>query len=402
MDTGRVIFHVDMDAFYASVEQLDHPEYRGRPVVVGASPGKRGVVSAASYEARKFGIHSAMPIGEAFRRCPRAVFLPVRMQRYKEMSDRVFEIFFDFTPMIQPVSVDEAFLDMTGCCHLRGGVRQSAAALKHEIRAHTRLTASIGVAPTRLVAKIASDLEKPDGLTLVSPEKMQGFLDVLAVGKLWGVGPKTVSTLKGLGIQTVGDLRRMPGEVLERKLGRDAKWIHDLSMGIDPSPVSEPEIPKSVSRETTFEKDTRDMEQIRHCLLDMASDVGRRLRRMGMKARTVEFTYRGSDFHRKSRRKTLAIATDQDMDLFLTVWELLIREIPSGRRFRLVGVGTGNFVGDGAGIPDQADLFDRDESQKKGRVLHAMDEIRDKWGNRSIRSGLLVGKRQGKGRKDNQ
>lgn len=381
----RIIFHVDMDAFFASVEQLDHPEYRDKPVIVGAQPGKRGVVSAASYEARKFGIHSAMPISQAYRRCPQGIYVRPRGGRYREMSDNVFKVFHEFTPVVEPVSVDEAFLDLTGCCHLHGGIRATAERMKAGIRERTQLTGSIGVAPSRLVAKIASDYDKPDGLTIVTKEGVADFLDPMPIRKIWGIGPKTEEILGKMGIHRVKELRQYPRDVLESKFGEGGLWLHEMARGIDHSEFGEEPASRSVSHETTFEKDTNDLEMVRNTLLELAAMVGRRLRRSGLKGRTVQLTYRDTTFNKRTRNRTLAQATNIDREIFECAESLFKAEDWSDRKIRLIGVGLTNV--EESGEIDQLDMFRFHRREKEARMHAAVDEITGKYGSDVMRKG---------------
>ncbi|MEW6220179.1 MAG: DNA polymerase IV, partial [Thermodesulfobacteriota bacterium] len=280
----RTILHLDMDAFYASVEVLDRPELAGRPVIVGGS-GSRSVVAAASYEARALGVHSAQPMARARQLCPHGSFLPVRMGRYRQVSASILAIFLDHTPLVEPLSLDEAFLDVTASQTLFGPAAAIAARIKARVRAELGLTVSAGVAPTKLVAKIASDLEKPDGLTIVPADQVQAFLAPLPVGRLWGVGATAQRELALLGVRTIGDLARLPVEVLRRRFGQAGQAMHDHALGLDERPV-EPERPAlSLGREETFEEDITDRVQAEDALLGLAMAVARRLRRHGLAGR---------------------------------------------------------------------------------------------------------------------
>jgi DNA polymerase-4 len=270
----RKIIHIDMDAFYASVEQHDNPALQGLPVIVGGDPGRRGVVSAASYEARAYGVHSAMPSSQARRLCPQGVFLPVRMHRYREVSDQVFHILREYTPLVEPLSLDESFLDVTGCEKLFGTALRIAMEVKRRIRVATGLTASAGLAPNKFLAKIASDYKKPDGLVEVKPEEVQVFLRDLPISKLWGVGKSTEEVLKGMGILKVGQLAVFPAEKIEKKLGRFGLELIALARGEDDRPVSPESKAKSISQEETFTPDLVHLEQMKKVLLEQAEQVG--------------------------------------------------------------------------------------------------------------------------------
>lgn len=392
----RVIFHVDMDAFFASVEQLDNPSYKGKPVIVGATPGKRGVVSACSYEARKYGLHSAMPINRAYQKCPHGIYLPVRMERYKEVSRGVFAVFHRFTPIIQPVSIDEAFLDMSGCCHLYGSAELAAKKLKQDILSDTGLTASIGVAPIRMAAKIASDLQKPDGLVIVPEQELLEFLKPLPIRKIWGVGPKLEVRLKEMGIHTVGDLRNYPEELLMQKLGENGQWLYGLAWGRDDSPVSPREAVKSVSHETTFENDIDDYGLLKDTLLDLSTQVARRLRKASLLGETVQFIYRDAAFVKKVRNRTVGSSTNNDKVIFNEVLRLFEKEDWTGRKLRLIGVGVTNL--ETIDAARQLNLFDAKNELKEKKMLKAMDELTEKWGVRSIVKGSQVKRRGARGK----
>ena len=284
--TSRTILHVDLDAFFAAVEQRDRPELRGRPVIVGGGGGEdaRGVVSAASYEARVFGVHSAMSLREAYRRCPGGVFLPVDGRRYQAASRDVMNVLRRYTPQVEPISIDEAFLDVTGSAALFGDGASIARQIKHEVRSQVGLIASVGVASTKLVAKIASDLRKPDGLVVVPPGGEAAFLAPLSIGRLWGVGEKTAVALAEYAVRTIGDLAALPPELIERRFGKHGASLIERARGIDPDPVHEGDPAKSVGHEHTFDVDTSDMEVIERTLLAMADGVAGRLRSAGVRA----------------------------------------------------------------------------------------------------------------------
>jgi len=275
------IIHLDMDAFYPSVEVLDNPALNGKPVIVGGSR-ERGVVSSASYEARKFGIHSAQPMAQAMRRCPDGIFLPVRMSRYKEVSKRVFEIFHRFTPLVEPISIDEAFLDITGSTRIFGPPENIAKTIKQIILIETGLTVSAGVAPSKFVAKIASDIDKPDGLTVVPLNGIREFLDPLPVKKMWGVGKMTQLTLRRFNIRTFRDLRRTPVTFLEKKFGKQGVKMHVLAMGVDERDVMPEHDVKSMGHEQTFLRDITSLDAAKKELLALGNKVARRMRHKGV------------------------------------------------------------------------------------------------------------------------
>ena len=300
----RTIIHVDMDAFYASVEQRDRPELAGRPVVVGADPRGRGVVSAASYEARRFGVHSAMPIGRAARLCPHAVFLPVDMVKYAQVSRRIMEVLAEFTPLMEAVSIDEAFLDVSASRALMGDGPTIAARIKARIREAVALAASVGVASNKFVAKVASDLEKPDGLVVVAPGAEADFLGPLPIARLWGVGRVTAAALESIGVRTIGQLAVIPEAHLQARFGAGGAGLRGLALGHDDRPVEPFAPPKSMGAEETFERDHRDVERLCATLRGQAERVARELRAEGYAGRTVQLKLRFADFSTLTRRHT--------------------------------------------------------------------------------------------------
>lgn len=348
---SRWIIHADLDAFFASVEQLDQPELRGRPVVVGGPPESRGVVAAASYEARAFGIRSAMPMATALRLCPEAVRVPPRFQRYAEMSQRVMAIFRRFTALVEPMSLDEAFLDVTEAVDKGHPPPETsltwaegiARAIKERVRQEVSLTVSVGVASSRSVAKIASDMGKPDGLVVVPPGTERAFLAPLPVRSLWGVGPKTAKCLATESITTVGQLAERSEEWARRLFGVRGVYLLRLARGIDDSPVSVEHETKSVSSETTFPRDVGDYRTLEASLRRLADETAARLRRHDLRGRTVRVKLRLADFTTFTRQTTLAHATDGSDIIFPEAARLLTREVTGGRRFRLLGVAVSNF-----------------------------------------------------------
>src|SRR3990170_7147846 len=332
----REIIHLDLDAFYASVEMLDNPEIAGKPVIVGGG-GKRGVVTAASYEARKFGVHSAQPVATARRLCPDGVFLPVRMGRYKEMSDRVFEIFRRFSPLVEALSIDEGFLDVTGTERLFCGALEIALKIKAAVAAEMGLTVSAGVAASKFVAKIASDMHKPDGLTVVPRGKEKEFLGPLPVGKLWGVGKVTETALHRMGVKTIGDLASVPAENLKKRFGKHGLHLHRLANGIDDREVEPEHEVKSIGHEDTYDEDIRDRESIEKELLSLAHRVSSRMRRKGFRGRTVTLKVKYRDFTQITRAATLPSPTDDGATIYRTVLPLLKKTEAGRRPVRLLG-----------------------------------------------------------------
>ncbi len=380
----RTIAHVDMDAFYAAVEQRDQPALRGKPVIVGGPPQARGVVSAASYEARQFGVRSAMPTREAFRLCPHGVFLPVRMERYAEVSQQVMTILGDFTPAVEQISVDEAFLDLTGTERLLGPAAPVCAAIQQRIRDELQLTASVGLAPNKFLAKIASDLRKPDALVVVPPEGIAEFLAPLPIAKLWGVGPATERKLRKLGLATVGQLQRYDAATLRAKFGRVGAQLHELAQGHDDRPVVTDSTMKSISHETTFAVDVADAYALESVLLELTEQVAWRLRRHHWRARTVTLKLRFASFTTITRSRTLAAPSDLDSDVY-DVARSLFRKVKLAERVRLLGVGVSQLVAAGA---EQLTLFEAQD--KPHRAARAADAIRAKFGPRALTKARLV------------
>jgi DNA polymerase-4 len=337
--TGLAILHVDMDAFYASVEQRDHPELRGKPVIVGGV-GPRGVVSAASYEARPCGVRSAMPMATARRLCPNGIFLPVRMDHYARVGRQIREILLSFTPRVEPLSLDEAFLDVRGCEGLHGPAPEIARQVKERIRAETALTASVGVAPNKFLAKLASDLRKPDGLVVVPAEEVTSFLAPLPVGRIWGVGAKAEKRLHALGVRTIGQLAALPERLLVAHFGKMGGHVWQLAHGRDERPVVPDREAKSISTETTFAHDVADRDTLRGSLLDLTDHLAGRLRHAGLHARTVELKMRSSDFRTRHRAQALPQASNRTDALWQAARDLFDRCLSDDLLpLRLLGVG---------------------------------------------------------------
>jgi DNA polymerase-4 len=385
--TARTILHVDLDAFFAAVEQRDHPQLRGKPVIVGGGgPNQRGVVSTASYEARRFGVHSAMPLREAGRRCPDGIFLPVDGRKYLRVSRDVMAILRRFTPLVEPISIDEAFLDVTGSRELFGDGPTIARAIKDAVRDEVQLTISIGVATTKLVAKIASDLEKPDGLVVVPPGDEVAFLAPLEIGRLWGVGEKTATVLREYGVKTIGDLAALPEDLMERRFGKMGPMLGDRARGRDADRVvGEGEAAKSVGHEHTFDVDTSDREDIERTLLAMAEGVSGRLRASGVRASTVTVKIRDSSFRTITRQRTLAEPTDLTDPIYRVALELARPEV-RGLRIRLLGVSASNL-----GEREQLGLFPADDPRRR-RAIEAADRLRRRYGERAVTRARLLGK----------
>lgn len=382
MPATRTILHVDMDAFFTSVEQRDRPELCGKPVVVGAPPDKRGVVAAASYEARKFGVHSAMPSRTAYRLCPHAVFLRGDHDKYSRESERVMAILRQFTPLVEQVSVDEAYLDVTASLRLFGSGEQIAQEIKRRVHETTGLTASVGVAPNMFLAKLASDMRKPDGLMVVTEADKLNVLRPLPVGRIAGIGKKTEPVFHELGVRTIGDLQRCPVEPLRARFGVWADEMKARAMGEDDRPVEPWSETKSISNETTFEEDVGDESVLERALRELADEVGRRLRAEGVRARTVQLKLRWSDFTTLTRRTTLPEATDDESRIAEVAIKLLRVELESPRPVRLVGVGGQNLLR----APRQLDLLDRAANQRDA-LNRVADAVRAKFGAKKLRRG---------------
>ncbi|HXI80196.1 MAG TPA: DNA polymerase IV [Verrucomicrobiae bacterium] len=389
MTQTRTILHVDLDAFFAAVEQRDRPELRGKPVIVGGGgPNDRGVVSTASYEARAFGVHSAMPLRQAGRLCPHGIFVPVDGAKYLAVSRDVMAVLRRFTPLVEPISIDEAFLDVTGSRGLFGDGEAIGRQIKDAIRREVELTISVGVATTKLVAKIASDLRKPDGLVVVEPGTEAEFLAPLSISRLWGVGAKSAAALREYGVRTIGDLAALPDDLLVRRFGKYGAAIGERARGRDADPVGGRDPAKSIGHEHTFDVDTSDREVIERTLLGMSEGVAGRLRDSGVRASTITVKIRDTTFRTITRQRTLPAPTDLTEPIFRTALDLARPEV-RGVRIRLLGV-----TASGLGEPDQAVLFaaEADEPRRR-KVVEAADEVRHKYGERAITRARLVGSR---------
>lgn len=402
MRMQRWIMHIDMDAFYASVEQLDDPSLKGKPVIVGGA--LRGVVSAASYEARKFGVHSAMPMFKAKRLCPHGVYVRGRMERYAEVSREIMAILANFSPVLEKASVDEAYIDATGLERLFGPVEDMARALKTAVRDGTGLTCSVGIAPVKFLAKIASDLDKPDGLSILRYEDVPGFLKTLPVGKIPGVGGKTLDQLSALGIRMAGDMARYPKDFWLRRFGKTGGILYERGQGIDPRPVEPFLEPKSESAENTFPEDTRDREELKSWLLRQSERVGSSLRKQKLSGRTITLKVKYADFTGVTRARTL----DEPTNVTRVIYEQavsLLEELNPTEKLRLIGVGVSHFREKDAGPrvkqlsfldagldtgtslrEDEGPKLDR---EKEAALDAALDALRDKFGKDAVTRGRL-------------
>jgi DNA polymerase-4 len=384
-----MILHVDMDAFYASVEERDDPSLVGKPVIVGGSAEGRGVVAAAYYEARKFGVHSAMAAAPAKRLCPHAVFLKTRIDYYAQVSRQIREIFEQFTPLVEPLSLDEAFLDVTGSNAIFGPSPEIGRQIKRRIKTELRLIASVGVAPNKFVAKIASDLDKPDGFVVVEPDQVQSFLDPLPVGRLWGVGKVTGQVFDKLAIRTIGQLRRMSPQTLSDLFGASGEHYFKLAHGLDDRRVVPDREAKSVSNETTFAEDIADMEVLKAWLVELVEHVARRLRRHDIKGRTVELKVRFADFKTLTRSLTLPEATNITQELLDGGMELLTQRLPARHLpVRLLGFGVSKIAE--SNQSQQRQLFEQPARERQRELDRVADQITAKFGNLAIRRGASM------------
>jgi DNA polymerase-4 len=372
----RQILHVDMDAFYVSVEELENPGLIGKPVIVGGDPEGRGVVASASYAARRFGVRSAQPLRTAKRLCPQAIFLRGNYSRYQDYSNRLHKVFLHFTPVVEMASVDEAYLDLTGCERLHGPLLQAAGALIHSVKEQTGLNCSVGASTSHLVSKIASDQAKPHGLLCIFPGCEAAFLAPLPISRMPGVGRVTEPRLHRLGIRKIGDVQRMSPDALRRNCGRFGEWLYTKAQGRDIDAYAYREEPRSISHETTFDQDTSDAVKLDRTLSDLAQRVARRLRAQRLYARTVGVKLRRADFSTLTRDLTLNEPTQLDSALYAAAHGLFWRAYQAGTLVRLVGVRASNLE-DAAPQPD---LFTREQNQRMGRLLQTADQLRERFG----------------------
>ncbi len=383
---SRVILHADLDAFYASVEELDDPSLRGKPVIVGGGPNERGVVSAANYEARRYGVHSALPLRTASRLCPNGVFLPGRPNRYRELSQQVMTIFASLTPMVEPISLDEAFMDVTNSVAAFGDGETMARRIKDRVRDEIGLVVSVGVASNKLCAKVASDLRKPDALVVVPPGGEAAFLAELPVSRLWGVGPQARQALADYGVASIGELAALSEGTLRRRFGQHGADLATRARGIDPSPVVPFHAPKSIGHEHTFDRDTAVRSQLEATLLDLAESVASRLRQHELAAGAVQLKLRYEGFETLARQAPLPRQTRESEPLYDAGIALLSKTLVAGRGVRLIGLTAIN-------LSDEQQLTLFDGAARGERLARSLDAVRERFGETAItRARLLIEK----------
>lgn len=379
--------HIDMDAFYASVEQLDNPWLEGKCVIVGGT-SNRGVVSAANYEARKYGVHSAMPIFQAKQKCPDGIFIPPRMERYKKISRKIMSLLREFTPLVEVVSIDEAYLDIHASTLLHGDPEDIALQIKQKIKETVTLTCSVGVAPVKFLAKIASDMDKPDGLTVILADDVPQFIDALPIQKVPGVGKKTFQQLELMGIKTLGDINRCPQKTLLDRLGKFGKRLIELAAGSDRSRVTPYAQHKSISSEHTLSRNTNDKNILKGYLLKQAEDVAKHMRKAGVRGRTITLKLKHADFKQVTRSSTISNTTQSSKTIFQQAAALLDAYTLT-QKIRLIGVGVSGFTS--INTPVQLDLFDRNTNTGKNweKVDRTVENISKKFGRDAIKRATL-------------
>lgn len=382
-----------MDAFYAAIEEMDHPDYRGKPLVVGADPkggAGRGVVSTANYVARRYGIHSAMPISKAYRLCPNAIYVPGRPRRYSEISHQVMAILGDYSPQVLQISIDEAFLDVTQTHHAYGSATKLAEHLKVRIKQEIGLTASVGLASNMFIAKVASDLQKPDGLTICLAGEEQAFLAPLPIAKLWGVGPKTEKRLHDYGYKTIGDIAKATQEILAKNFGQWGAQLWRLSNGIDNRAVVDWGPRKSISQEYTFDEDEANMAVVEKRLWKIIDDLSADMRREQLKGRVLTLKIRLEGFLTYTRRQTLSAYTNEAELMRRVALDLFHKFERDNKKIRLVGVGMSHLNNTGG---EQLQLFDETSSPNQEKVAHLLDDLREKFGEEAVVRASLLGER---------
>lgn len=383
--SDRAILHVDMDAFYASIEIRDDPTLRGKPVIVGGLPESRGVVAAASYEVRKYGVHSAMSSYRARKLCPHAIFVPGRMSHYADVSKQIFAILRSYTPLVEPLSIDEAFLDVSGSRNLFGSAVDIGRAIKKRIRTETELTASVGVAPNKFLAKLASDMEKPDGLVVVKADRAAALLADLPVGKIWGIGKVAQKSLDAIGVRTVREMLDCPRERLDGVFGSSTGRLLELAQGIDERPVVVGEAAKSIGAETTFAKDISDEADLRIYLTTLMARVARRLRKSGYRTQTVQLKARYADFKTVTRAVTLPEPTTSTEVLQNAVRNLFeCRLGRKGRALRLIGTSVSSLT---SAVDSEPMLFPDGKLERQEKLDTVVDSLQDKYGSKTIWRG---------------
>jgi len=380
----RSIIHIDMDAFFASVEKLDNPDLEGKPVIVGGL-GKRGVVATASYEARKYGVKSAMPISKARKLCPDGIYLSTRFERYQEISKKIQEIFLSYTPKVEPISLDEAFLDVTETVNSFDSAITKARKIKREIEEKVGLTCSVGVAPNKFSAKLASDMQKPGGFVVIRESEVENVLKNLPVSKIWGVGKATEEKLNDMGIQTIGDLKEISRNRLKRVFGKQGENLYELARGIDESPVEPYHPVKSISQEMTFDEDLKDPEKVKIFIVRLSEEVGSTLRKDKLRAKTVKIKVRFSDFTTITRQISLDKPTNSTEIIRNLAKKLFEEKVTKDQAIRLIGVGVSNIT---ETEEEQLYLFPETESKEKfKRIDNVLDQIRERFGKDVIRRG---------------
>ena len=386
---SKIIIHIDMDAFFASIEELDHPEYKGKPLAVGADPkgGKgRGVLSTCNYEARKYGLHSAMPVSRAYFSCPHAIFVQPRMSRYKFFTKKIFSILNDFTPIVEPISIDEAFMDITGCTALFGPPVEIAQKIKKRIQDEVKLTASIGIAPIKFVAKIASDLEKPNGLVIVKQENLLEFLWPLPISKMWGVGKKTEDNLKKYGIKTIGDLANIPQKKIIKLLGKTGLHFWNLANGKDSRDVQRDDSVKSVSLEHTFNEDVENSSIIKQTIFSISDNVSRILRKKNLKGKTITLKIRLEDFSTFTRSQSQKEFIDSSKIINQITSKIFDNFKRDGKKVRLIGIAVSNL---NSSSGEQLGLFEKTDKKNK-KIDEVIDLIQEKFGPGLIKKASIL------------
>lgn len=380
---AMAIIHIDMDAFFASVEQRDNPQLQDRPVAVGGTPQQRGVVAAASYEARQFGVRSAMPMAKAIQLCPELLILPVNLKKYRRVSQLIMEIFISYTPLVEPISLDEAFLDVYGCERLFGSAEEIGRQIQMRISDEVQLTASVGIGPNKFIAKLASDYRKPNGFTVVPQGKVLGFLDPLPIEKMWGVGKKTSTKLKRMGISTIGQLRGLAPGLLEETLGKNGRVIYEFAHGRDTRPVQPNRAAKSIGKEVTFAKDVRDMDMLGRRLRELTEEVARSLRKNNLSCSTVTLKIKYPD----QKLVTRSISLTEPTDLTGTIYNKAVCLLEQHCRppVRLIGITCGRLSNE-----RMATLFPDQQKIREEKIDRVLDKLKDLYGEDIVKAASLL------------